>query len=144
MRLKVPRLTLAGIHWASTIPAFLALACLPFPFLFYKYGAAIRVHCKYAAQADAFIKKLRGQTPPSNEGSDHEDEVDIEKEEDAEQEAADYSFEKENEPQFEKIKTGHSTRSHMVQEFPDNPYDIDRVNTRESFRSNHSRHSSRK
>ncbi|KAL1967131.1 hypothetical protein VTN77DRAFT_3422 [Rasamsonia byssochlamydoides] len=25
-----------GIHWASTIPAFLALACTPFPFLFYK------------------------------------------------------------------------------------------------------------
>jgi len=131
-----------GIHWASTIPAFLALACLPFPFLFYKYGAAIRVRCKYAAQADAFMKKLRGQIPPSNEGSDHEDEVDIVKEEDAEQETADYSFEEENEPRFEKIKTGHSTRSRMVQEFPDNPYDIDRVNTRESFRSNRSRHSS--
>jgi hypothetical protein len=115
---------------------------LPFPFLFYKYGAAIRVRCKYAAQADAFMKKLRGQIPPSNEGSDHEDEVDIEKEEDAEQETADYSFEEENEPRFEKIKTGHSTRSRMVQEFPDNPYDIDRVNTRESFRSNRSRHSS--
>ena len=88
------------------------------------------------------MKKLRGQIPPSNEGSDNEDEVDIEKEEDAEQEAADYSFEEENEPRFEKIKTGHSNRSRMVQEFPDNPYDIDRVNTRESFRSNRSRHSS--
>lgn len=41
-----------GIHWASTIPAFLALACLPFPFLFYKYGGAIRSRCKYAAEAD--------------------------------------------------------------------------------------------
>ncbi|OCL07044.1 benomyl/methotrexate resistance protein [Glonium stellatum] len=131
-----------GVHWASTIPAFLALACLPFPFLFYKYGAAVRVRCKYAAQADAFMKKLRGQIPPSDEGSDREDEADIEKEQYAEQEAADYSFEEENEPRFEKIKTGHSARSHMVQEFLDNPYDIDRVNTRESFGSNHSRHSS--
>lgn len=25
-----------GIHWASSIPAFLALMCVPFPFLFYK------------------------------------------------------------------------------------------------------------
>ncbi|KAJ5725342.1 uncharacterized protein N7483_006699 [Penicillium malachiteum] len=31
-----------GIHWASSIPAFLALACVPMPFLFYKYGAVIR------------------------------------------------------------------------------------------------------
>lgn len=85
------------------------------------------------------MKKLRGQIPPSDEGSDHEDEADIEKEEDTEQEAADYSFENENEPRFGKIKTGRSTRSRMVQEFPDNPYDIDRVNTRESFRSNQTR-----
>lgn len=88
------------------------------------------------------MKKLHGQIPPSNEGSDHEDEADIEKEEEAEQEAADYSFENENEPRFRKIKTGRSTRSRIVQEFPGNPYDIDRVNTRESFRSSRSRHSS--
>ena len=24
-----------GIHWASTIPSFIALTCVPFPFLFY-------------------------------------------------------------------------------------------------------------
>ncbi|KAL3455476.1 MFS general substrate transporter [Aspergillus heterothallicus] len=50
-----------GIHWASSIPAFLALACAPFPFLFYKYGAAIRKRCKYAAESDAFIQKLQAQ-----------------------------------------------------------------------------------
>lgn len=38
-----------GIHWASMIPAFLALACIPFPFVLYKYGPAIRARCKYAA-----------------------------------------------------------------------------------------------
>ena len=27
-----------GIHWASSIPAFLAVLCMPLPFLFYKYG----------------------------------------------------------------------------------------------------------
>lgn len=60
-----------GIHWASSIPAFLALACIPFPFLFYKYGAAIRKRCKYSAQSDAFIQKLqeKDQTQPGNSDS---------------------------------------------------------------------------
>lgn len=31
-----------GIHWASSNPAFLALVCVPFPFLCYKYGRTIR------------------------------------------------------------------------------------------------------
>lgn len=48
-----------GIHWASSIPAFLALACVPFPFLFYKYGAAIRQRCKFAAEAAAFLEKMQ-------------------------------------------------------------------------------------
>ena len=30
-----------GIHWPSSVPAFLALACTLFPFLFYKYGESI-------------------------------------------------------------------------------------------------------
>ena len=41
-----------GIHWATCIPAFLTLICVPFPFLFYKYGARIRKKCKYAAEAE--------------------------------------------------------------------------------------------
>ncbi|KAL4783829.1 MFS general substrate transporter [Aspergillus varians] len=61
-----------GIHWASSIPAFLALACMPFPFLFHKYGAAIRKRCKYAAQSDAFVQKLHEQTRAQLE-SDPED-----------------------------------------------------------------------
>jgi len=48
-----------GIHWASSIPAFLALACVPFPFLFYKYGAAIRQRCKFAAEAAAILEKMQ-------------------------------------------------------------------------------------
>lgn len=50
-----------GIHWASSVPAFLALACVPFPFIFYKYGAQIRARCVYAAQAEAVMEKLRAQ-----------------------------------------------------------------------------------
>lgn len=38
-----------GIHWASSIPAFLSLACAPLPFIFYFYGAKIRKHSWVAA-----------------------------------------------------------------------------------------------
>ena len=48
-----------GIHWASSIPGFLALACVPFPFLFYMYGEPIRLQCKYAAEAAAALEKMR-------------------------------------------------------------------------------------
>ncbi|KAI1773678.1 MFS general substrate transporter [Hypoxylon cercidicola] len=51
-----------GIHWASSIPAFLALACLPFPFLFYKYGHAIRMKCKFAAEAAEVLIRMRTRT----------------------------------------------------------------------------------
>ncbi|GLC70796.1 MFS siderochrome iron transporter 1 [Pleodorina starrii] len=45
-----------GIHWASALPGFLAVACLPFPVLFYIYGARIRESCKYAAEAARFMQ----------------------------------------------------------------------------------------
>lgn len=50
-----------GIHWASSVPAFLALACVPFPFIFYKYGAQIRARCVYAAQAEAVMNQMRAK-----------------------------------------------------------------------------------
>ncbi|KAK3357332.1 major facilitator superfamily domain-containing protein [Lasiosphaeria hispida] len=56
-----------GIHWASTIPAFLSLACMPFPFLFYRYGAQIRMRCKYAAEAAAILQHMRNQAVPITE-----------------------------------------------------------------------------
>ncbi|KAI1654523.1 MFS general substrate transporter [Daldinia decipiens] len=62
-----------GIHWASSIPAFLALACLPFPFLFYKYGKSIRMKCKFAAEAAKVLEKMRTRNdhsvPPGPPGS---------------------------------------------------------------------------
>lgn len=48
-----------GLQWASSIPAFMALACAPFPFLFYKYGAAIREKSRYGAKVDAAVRALR-------------------------------------------------------------------------------------
>ncbi|KAI0538481.1 major facilitator superfamily transporter [Xylaria digitata] len=50
-----------GIHWGSSVPAFLSLVFLPFPFLFMKYGARIRAKCKYAAEATETMAKLRAQ-----------------------------------------------------------------------------------
>lgn len=66
-----------GIHWASTIPAFLALACVPFPFLFYKYGPVIRKKCKYAREAAEVMAKMKQRQPEDesikDEGSDSGD-----------------------------------------------------------------------
>lgn len=64
-----------GIHWASSVPAFLALACMPFPFLFYKYGEKIRMKCKYAAEAAKVLEKMRAmQQQPTSE-----DEIEVPK-----------------------------------------------------------------
>lgn len=56
-----------GIHWASSVPAFMALACLPFPFLFYKYGEKIRMKCKYAAEASKVLQQMLAKHRPVNE-----------------------------------------------------------------------------
>ncbi|ESZ96910.1 MFS multidrug transporter [Sclerotinia borealis F-4128] len=69
-----------GIHWASSIPAFLALICVPFPFLFYKYGEAIRMKCKFAAEAARVLAEMRGE-------SANEDEAELRMEDMQEQEA---------------------------------------------------------
>ena len=56
-----------GIHWASSVPAFLALACLPAPFCLYKYGGAIRQLCPYAAQSEAIIQSMRSLEEVQND-----------------------------------------------------------------------------
>ena len=66
-----------GIHWASSIPAFLALACLPAPFIFYRYGEAIRMKCKYSAQAHEAMVQMKnaGEETSSDEKQTTEDET---------------------------------------------------------------------
>jgi multidrug resistance protein len=142
-----------GIHWASSVPAFLALACVPFPFLFYKYGAAIRKKCKFAAESEAFMAKLRNQQDEASSDTPSDDdekntETDAEKEKEFERhreereaereaEAIDYSYEdpEESGGRFQKIRTNRSDRlTRTNTEYDGNPYDIDRVHTRESFR----------
>ncbi|KAJ5151732.1 MFS general substrate transporter [Penicillium capsulatum] len=47
-----------GLHWAASIPAFLALACVPLPFFFYVFGARIRAKCHFSAESTAFVQKI--------------------------------------------------------------------------------------
>lgn len=50
-----------GIHWASSVPGFLTLACMPFPFVMYHYGYQVRMKCKYAAEAAEMLKRMQIQ-----------------------------------------------------------------------------------
>ncbi|KAL3472747.1 major facilitator superfamily domain-containing protein [Aspergillus californicus] len=143
-----------GIHWASSIPAFLALACVPFPFLFYKYGRPIRLRCKYAAQSDAFMRKMMQLAKPEPAAKAEEQETEADKElghepekfdrteapalghEDDEASEADSNVDEL--PRMSQIQTKASARSVASHKshrslYEGNPYDIDRINTRESF-----------
>ncbi|EXA32035.1 hypothetical protein FOVG_16705 [Fusarium oxysporum f. sp. pisi HDV247] len=112
-----------GLHWASTVPAFLALACVPFPYLFYVYGASIRTHCKFAAESDAFMQSLK-QAQAQNQ---REQEL----------EEQDNSTEDERTVVDEGVIISSHRRTSSVHGqsslYDGNPYDIDRVHTRNSF-----------
>lgn len=59
-----------GIHWASSIPAFMTLLCLPFPLVMYRYGLQVRMKCKYSFEAAETMKKMQmqqDQTPQAKE-----------------------------------------------------------------------------
>jgi hypothetical protein len=64
-----PILNSLDIHWAGSVPAFLALACMPFPFLFYVYGERIRAKGKYASQAMEILQKLRNTHPSTDQNA---------------------------------------------------------------------------
>ena len=68
-----------GIHWASSLPGFLTVACLPFPFLFYSYGEKIRMKCKYTAQAHEIMQQMRSDNvkPVGAVGFESEKEAEV-------------------------------------------------------------------
>jgi hypothetical protein len=74
-----------GIHWASSLPAFLAAACVPFPFLFYRYGAPIRAKCRYASEAAGVLQAMRSkqqqhhQSEEQGESNDFMAEIEMER-----------------------------------------------------------------
>ncbi|KAK4196546.1 major facilitator superfamily domain-containing protein [Triangularia verruculosa] len=49
-----------GIHWASSVPAFLAVGCVPFPVLFWWFGGGMRRGCRYAREAEEILGRMRG------------------------------------------------------------------------------------
>ena len=59
-----------GTHWASSIPAFLTVACLPFPFVMYKYGESLRMKCKYAQEAALMMARLQNDVPETSSAGD--------------------------------------------------------------------------
>lgn len=65
-----------GIHWGPAIGGLLALVCLPFPFIFYKYGEKIREKCKYASEAKAMLDQMQASSKardePAKENADLE------------------------------------------------------------------------
>ncbi|KAK1145084.1 hypothetical protein N8T08_004514 [Aspergillus melleus] len=135
-----------GIHWASCIPAFLALACLPFPFVFYKYGATVRKKCKYSAESDAFVRKLAEKSLTSGDGEE-EKVADKEGEAVVDREAVDAEHEQEHEHDLERADTVSTSSDDDGQSrgtYEANPYDIDRVNTRNSAITQRSRSRSTK
>lgn len=129
-----------GIHWASCVPAFLALACVPFPFLLYKYGSSIRTHCKYSAQSEAFVQSLlQGAKQVPEEPT--ETEIESRPPVSSNDEALSHSQKKETSADVQSIHQTLSRTStngtHTMQRVPTyeaNPYNIDRVHTRESFK----------
>lgn len=41
---------------------------MPFPFVFYRCGSVIREKCKYAAESDRFMRKLRERASEGKKG----------------------------------------------------------------------------
>jgi len=151
-----------GIHWASTIPACLALACVPAPFLFYKYGAVIRKKCKYASISEDFVRRTMAEmkqdqdnnsdgdtnddvsTPHDSDSTKKETEKEFERHEDAEdRRIEEYEEEQDRTPRVPPKPITRKTdprrlaltqtlsRQHTHESY--NPFDIDRVNTKDSF-----------
>lgn len=141
-----------GIHWASSIPAFLAIACIPFPIIFYLYGARIRKRCVYAAEAEAFMQRLtamRQREVPAQStlqekttvAETAEPVIDRDGESD---DTSDSLSTIESQTVLDRRASMASRRSghtlgRRVTQYEENPYDIDRVNTRNSVISGHRR-----
>ncbi|PHH85968.1 hypothetical protein CDD83_10930 [Cordyceps sp. RAO-2017] len=151
-----------GIHWAASVPAFLALGCVPFPVLFYRYGPAIRKRCKFASESAAFVRRLQEGAASSDgaagDGADADDVQDAEavavatgegdeqlreEKDDEDTIGAASSTDSGGEgPVYEPIAGTYSRASAATRassaggrKYEGNPYDVDRLNSRQSFAS---------
>ncbi|GAQ42263.1 MFS transporter [Aspergillus tubingensis] len=64
-----------GLHWAASVPAFLSVACVPFPVILYIYGEKIRKRCRYGNEAEIFMQGAGEENleQPVAEGSENQD-----------------------------------------------------------------------
>lgn len=113
-----------GIHWASCVPAFLALACLPAPLFLLKYGAKIRARCTYAAEAEAAIEALRHNRDAVTEQNMDERVPDIASPRDSTIDEL---------PELKGSRTAVSITAAEAAGYNVSSYDIDRVNTANSL-----------
>ena len=139
-----------GIHWASSVPAFLALACVPFPFILYKKGLSIRKHCKYSAESEAFVQSLlqsMGESNPQeevqpNESTPSDQAVSRVPTLTETTNGIDSALrQKEGNVDINSLYRSLTHNSacasgemRRVPTYEANPYDVDRINTRESFK----------
>ncbi|KAG8166249.1 hypothetical protein KVR01_004801 [Diaporthe batatas] len=121
-----------GTNWASSVPAFLALACVPFPFLFYKYGRAIRSRCKFAAESEAFMARLRETDSSESEEEESEQSNSSTSEVNKEETLERQSHSEQRMSRRHSMASGAAVSTHR-RSYDGNPYNVDRVNTRESF-----------
>lgn len=127
-----------GIHWASSIPAFLSVLCVPLPFIFYKYGAQIRQRCTYAAEADAFMRRLaeRNQAEIRREEVEEKTETHDEVDETSDSEILSTVPSRGTIARFASRASRQSGKSlhrtATATQYEENPYDLDLVNTRQS------------
>jgi multidrug resistance protein len=120
-----------GVQWASSIPAFLSLVCVPFPFLFYKYGATIRRKCRFAAEADDFMRKIvqqQAEKAPAEEGEELESDIEMQQR----PESAIYEDVEQSEPSRtttevdrHTLRRASTVRSRVgISEYEGNPFDV--------------------
>ena len=144
-----------GVHWASSIPAFLSLACVPFPFIFWKYGAQVRQRCTYAAEANAFMRRLAEKNQAEIRREDVTTKNDDETPE-KERLSCDVSDDTSDTESLSTVPSrislgrlasrasrlsGRSMhRTPTATQYEENPYDLDIVNTRQSAMSGHRQH----
>jgi hypothetical protein len=58
-----------GTQWASSIPAFLSLACAPMPFLFLRWGKSLRDRSKLATEARRILEQMTEEQSPMQTSS---------------------------------------------------------------------------
>ncbi|RMD42265.1 hypothetical protein DV735_g2891, partial [Chaetothyriales sp. CBS 134920] len=136
-----------GVHWASSVPAFLALACLPAPFIFYKYGAQIRARCVYASASEAAMNELRARVAAPGPGAA------VAATGSSESRASEEEEKEEAITRYDSIKTGLRARTRTnsdprvqaltrvatagslaeAAQYEASPFDVDRDNTLDTF-----------